>query len=165
MKGLSEKEIKAVSFLELNERLFFKKDDIKRFFKNRNEVHVYIHRLMKKGRVLKLSKSKYYLIPVRAFEGQWAEHPFIIVDEIFDGQDYYIGGMAAAHYWGLIEQIPTRIAVYTAKKQGHKSILNFTIIFKRLRRLENRSFVKRSINNHTFFIASKKEAEKWLKSK
>lgn len=164
-KGLSKKEINLVASLELNEKFFFTRKDIKKFFKNSNEMNVYIHRLKKKGRIIKLSKTKYYLIPVRAFGGHWSEHPFIIIDEIFNGKGYYIGGVAAAHYWGLIEQIPTQIEVYCTKKQGVKKFFDFKIIFKRVRSLSMKGFVKREVKGHTFLIASKKEAEKWMRSR
>lgn len=165
MKGVSEKEINAISFLELNEKFFFTRDDIKQFFKNDNEMNVYVHRLKKKGRIVKLNKTKYYLIPVRAFKGHWSEHPFTVIDEIFNGKDYYIGGMTAAHYWGLIEQIPTQIEVYCTKKQGRRRIFNFAIILKRVRSLNSKDFVKREIKEHKFLIASKRKVEKWLKSR
>ncbi|MBI5253605.1 MAG: hypothetical protein HY930_04310 [Euryarchaeota archaeon] len=165
MKGISDREIEVVSFLELNDRFFFTRKDIKHFFKNSNELNVYIHRLKRKGRIVRLNKTKYYLIPIRAFKGHWSEHPFIVVDEIFNGKDYYIGGMAAAHYWGLIEQIPTQVGAYSTKKQGRKKIFNFTIVFKRVRPASMKDFVRRKIKEHSFFIASKKKAEEWLKSR
>jgi predicted transcriptional regulator of viral defense system len=165
MMGISKKEIDIISMLELNEKFFFTRDDIRRFFKNENEMNVYIHRLTRKGRVIKLNKTKYYLIPVRAFKGHWSEHPFIVIDEIFNGKDYYISGMAAAHYWGLIEQIPAQIEVRCTKKQGVKNVFNFTIIFKRVRTLNARDFVRRKIKGHDFLIASKRKVEKWLKSR
>lgn len=154
MEGISKKELEAISLLELKERFFFTKEDVKQFFKNKSEMNVYIHRLKKKGRVIRLNKTKYYLIPVRAFKGHWSEHPFIVVDEIFNGKDYYISGAAAAHYWGLIEQIPTQIEVRTTKKQGMMKVFNFNIIFKRARALNAKDSVKRKINGHGFFIAS-----------
>lgn len=165
MKGVSGKEINIISLLELNEKFFFTRDDIKQFFKNDNEMNVYIHRLKAKGRIIKLNKTKYYLIPIRAFKGYWSEHPFIIIDEIFNGKHYYIGGFAAAHYWGVIEQIPTQIEVYCTKKQGTRKIFNFTMVFKRVKSLNPKDFVKREIKGHSFLIASKKRVEKWLESK
>jgi predicted transcriptional regulator of viral defense system len=164
MNGISKKELDIISMLELNEKFFFTRDDIKQFFKNDNEMNVYIHRLSRKGRIIKLNKTKYYLIPIRAFKGHWSEHPFVIIDEIFNGKDYYITGMAAAHYWGLIEQIPTKIQVCCTKKQGTKKIFNFTIIFKRVRSLNAKDFVRRKIKGHDFLIASKRKVEEWLKS-
>jgi len=165
MQGISKKEIDIISILELNEKFFFTRKDIRRFFRNNNEMNVYIHRLKKKSRIIKLNKTKYYLIPVRAFKGRWSDHPFIVIDEIFNGKDYFISGAAAAHYWGLIEQIPTQAEVRCTKKQGIKKIFNFTIIFKRVRSLNAKDFVRRSVSKHSFLIISKKSAEKWLKSR
>ena len=163
MEGLSKKELEIVSFLELKEKFFFTKEDVKQFFRNENEMNVYIHRLKKKRRIFRLNKAKYCLIPVRAFKGHWSEHPFIVIDEIFNGKDYYISGMAAAHYWGIIEQIPTQIEARTTKKQGFMKVFNFRIIFKRTRSLSPGDFVKRKIKGHGFLIASRKVVE-WVKS-
>lgn len=159
MKGISKKEIGMISLLELKEKFFFTRADIRQFFKNLNEMNVYIHRLKKKGRIIRMNRTKYYLIPVRAFKGHWSEHPFIVIDEIFNGKNYYISGMAAAHYWGLIDQIPAQIEVRCTKKQGKRKIFNFTIILKRARSLNAKDFVRQKIKGHDFSIISKKEIE------
>ena len=62
MEGLSSKEIEIVSYLELNERSFFTRKEILRFFKNENDLGVYLHRLKKKGRILKLTKIRKVLL-------------------------------------------------------------------------------------------------------
>ncbi len=160
-KGLSGREIDMVSYLELNEKFFFRRSDIKKFFKNDNEMNVYIHRLKKKGRIIKLNKSKYYLIPVKAYKGHWSEYPFVVIDEIFNGKDYCIAESTAAHFWGLIEQIPTKIVVYCTKKQGQRKIFGFTIFFKRKKKLEH--FVEQKTDNHKFLVQSKESVKKWLK--
>ncbi len=164
MKGISKKEINMISMLELKEKFFFTREDIRQFFKNDNEMNVYIHRLKEKGRIIRINRTKYYLIPVRAFKGHWSEHPFIVIDEIFNGKGYYISGMAAAHYWGLIDQIPAQIEARCIKKQGKRKIFNFTIIFKRTRSLNAKDFVKQKIKGHDFNIVSKKEIE-WKMSR
>ncbi len=161
MKGLSGKEMKIVSSLELEGKRFFKKSDIKKFFKTKNELNVYIHKLKQKKRIVKINKDKYYLIPIQAFEGKWTEHPFIIIDEIFNGKHYYIGGKAAAHYWGLIDQIPREIDVYSTKRQGKKEILGIKICFKRIRKENMLKSVKRKIKAHPFIIATKLASKKW----
>ncbi|MCD6523138.1 MAG: hypothetical protein J7K68_05325 [Candidatus Diapherotrites archaeon] len=165
MKGLSGKELELVSFLELKEKYFFTRDDVRSFFKNVNEMNVYLHRLKKKGRIMKLNRTKYFLVPVKAFKGFWAEHPFVIADEIFNGKNYFIRGLAAAHYWGLVEQIPTQIEVACTNKQGKRKLFGFTIIFKRVRPAGMKGFVKRKIGKHPFRIMSKKRVEQWLKSR
>lgn len=161
MKGLSDKEIEVVSYLELENKRFFTRKDIRRFFKNENEMNVYIHKLKKKNRIIKLNKTKYYLIPIKAFKGHWSEHPFILVDEIFNGKDYYIGGKAATYYWGYIEQIPGRIDVYSTKKQGTRKIFDVTIRFIRTTKRNMKDYVKRRIKGHDFIIANKKRSLEW----
>jgi predicted transcriptional regulator of viral defense system len=165
MKGLSKKEINLISYLELNERFFFTRADIRKFFKNTNEMNVYLHRLKNKKKIIKLNKKKYYLIPVKAYQGHWSEHPFIIVDEIMNGKDYYITGMAAANYWGLVEQLPTQIEVRTTKKQGEEDIFDFKIVFKRTRNIRKDYFAKQKLKGHDFLVAKKEVVEKWLESR
>lgn len=161
MKGLSAKEIKVVSWLELENKRFFTKNDVKRFFKNKNEMNVYIHKLKKKDRIIRINKNKYYLVPIKAFKDRWSEHPFIVIDEIFNGKDYFIGGKAADHYWGYIDQIPTEFSVYSTKKQGSREIFNVKINFIRTSKRNMKDFVIKKIKNHKFIIANKKKALKW----
>ncbi len=165
MQGLSGKELAAVSFLELNERFFFTRKDVQRFFGNYNELTVYLHRLRKKGRILKLNRSKYYLIPVKAFKGHWSEHPFILVDEILNGKDYFIAGYAAAHYWKLIDQIPARTEVYCTRAPAVKEFFHHTMVFKRLRKRGITGFERREMKGHGFNIAAKERVMEWLESR
>jgi len=160
MKGHSKKEIEIISFLELEGKRFFTRADIKKFFRSRSSITFAIHKLKVKKRIIKINKYKYYLIPIHAFKGKWSEHPFILVDEIFNGKGYFIGGKGAAHYWGLIEQIPTEIDVYSTTKQGKRKIFDTVINFRRIRKLEN--FVEGKIKDHKFKIASKEMSKKWI---
>jgi predicted transcriptional regulator of viral defense system len=164
MKGLSSKEIEVVSFLELNDKNFFSREDIKKFFKNTNELRVYINRLKAKKRVIKINKSKYYLVPVRAYQNKWSENPFIVIDEIFNGKNYFIGGFAAAHYWGFVDQIPRKIEVFCTNKQGKTKLFDTEIVFKRIRPKNLVGFVEQKTKNHSFKIASKEKVMGWLKS-
>jgi len=157
--GISGKEMKVVSYLELEGRRFFTRKDVRKFFRNDNELGVYIHKLRGKGRIVKINREKYYLIPIQAYQGKWSEHPFIVIDEVFDGMGYCIGGKSAAHYWGFIEQIPAEIDVFSTGRQGKKQLFGFTINFRRVRRLPE--CVKRKIKRHGFIIASKDVSEKW----
>jgi predicted transcriptional regulator of viral defense system len=159
VEGLSKKEMKVISFLELEEKRFFTKKDVRKFFKSKNDLNVYIHKLKVKKRIVKINKDKYYLIPIQAVHG-WSEHPFIIADEVFNGENYFIGGKTALNYWHLIDQIPAIIEVYSTKKQGTKKILGSKFKFKRIRKMIKP--VKKTIKKHSFLIASKKESKKWI---
>lgn len=159
IRGLSNKEIRIVSFLELEEKRFFSKKDISKFFKSKNNMHKYISSLKLKGRVVRINKDKYYLVPIQA-QRVWAEHPFIVADETFDGKDYYIGGKSAAYYWGFIDQIPVVVDIFSTKRQGTKTVLGTKFRFRRVRKLG--SSVKRTVGEHVFFIANKEESKKWI---
>lgn len=164
MEGLSGKEIEVVSFLELNEQSFFTRADIRKFFKNEGLLKFYIRRLKAKKRIIKISKTKYYLVPVRAYQNKWSENPFIVIDEMFNGKNYFIGGYAAAHYWGLIDQIPGKIEVYCTNKQGKTRLFGTEIVFKRTRPKNLAGFVEQKAKSHQFRIASKEKAMQWMKS-
>ena len=161
-KSLSEKELSFISKLELKGKYFFTREEIKDNFTNINEMNVYLYRLKKKGRIIKLNKSKYFLIPVKAVGSRWSEHPFIVIDEIMNGRDYCIVGKAAAYYWKLIDQIPYEYEVYNTKKHELIKIFHARIDFKKRRKKNIPKGVEKTIHNHNFIIISKKDAKKWI---
>jgi predicted transcriptional regulator of viral defense system len=159
-KGISEKEIRFISKLELEQKYFFTREDIKDNFKTPNEMNVYIHRLKNKGRIIKLNKNKYFLIPIRAVESKWAEHPFIIIDEIMNSKGYCIVGKASTNYWHLIDQIPSEYEVYNTRIHKNITIFSTRIIFRKKRKMPKG--VERTIYSHKFRIATKHEAKEWI---
>jgi predicted transcriptional regulator of viral defense system len=160
-KGLSEKELNLISNLELKNQYFFTIQDIKPFFKNDNERKVYIHRLKNKGRIIKLNKNKYFLIPIKAVKGNWSEHPFILIDEMMNGKNYCIVGKAAANYWKLIDQIPQVYDIWNTKKHKRIEIFNSVLDFKKHKQKDIPKPVEKEIYSHKFLIASKEESKKW----
>ena len=159
VRGLSNKEMRMVSFLELEEKRFFSKKDVRRFFKSDSDMRKYISTLKRKGRVVRVNRDKYYLVPIQAQRG-WAEHPFIVADEIFNGNGYHIGGKTAAHYWGFIDQLPAVIDIFSTRKQGTRTVLGTKFRFRRVRELGG--FVERVVAGHAFLIAGKKESGRWI---
>lgn len=158
-KSISEKEISFISRLELKQRYFFTRKDISLYFTSDNEMNVYLHRLKKKGRIMKLNKDKYFLIPVRAVGGNWSEHPFILIDEIMNGKEYCIVGKAAAHYWKWIDQIPVEYDIYNTRKHEIMEIFKVRLRFRKRRKIP--AGVVRNIYGHQFIIASREESKKW----
>tara|TARA_Y100000310_G_scaffold239918_1_gene243712 strand:- start:2763 stop:3254 length:492 start_codon:yes stop_codon:yes gene_type:complete len=161
-QSLSERELAFISKLELKKRYFFTRNDIRDNFTSDNEMNVYIHRLKKKKRIIKLNKTKYFLIPIKAIKSKWSEHPFIIIDEIMNGKNYCIVNKAAAHYWKLIDQIPFEYIVYNTTKQKTVTIFNARIKFTRRRKKNFPETTIKKIHNHQFIIATKKESKKWI---
>ena len=163
MEGLSKREMEIVSWLEFYEKYFFSSSEIDRFAKSKTQRYSIIKNLLRKKRIVKLNRNKYYLITTRAKSGSWIEHPFIIADEACGGKDYCIGGWAAANYWHLTDQIPMQVDIYTPKRQGVLRVLNTRLVFHRTtKRRVNRVIVGR-IGNHSFRIEKKEDAKKWLK--
>ncbi len=158
-KSLSEKELKFISKLELKKKYFFTRDDIRDNFNSVNEMNVYLHRLKKKERIVKLNRKKYFLIPIKAVNSKWTEHPYIIIDEVMDGKDYCIAGKAAAYYHKLIEQVPAEFDVYNKRLHKKITIFHARINFKKKRKLPKNE--KKSIYSHSFNIAIKEEAKRW----
>ena len=164
-KGLSEKEVGIISWLEFHERYFFTIPDVSSFFRDRMQRYNVIKNLTGKGRIVRLNRTKYYLVPIKAKSGGWSEHPFIIADEACNGRDYFIGGWAAANYWKLTDQVPVRIDVYTTRRQGEAAMLSTRIIFHRTSKKRLGKSVIKSVQGHDFRMLSKKETRKWMKSR
>lgn len=162
LKGISKTEMKLISRLEYEKRYFFTSADVDDIAKNKTQRYNIIKNLLKKGRIEKLNRTKYYLIPVKSTTGRWAEWTYIIVDEVMNGKDYFIGGWSAANYWKLTEQVPIKTEVYTTKRQGMKKFVSAAIIFRRTTRKRLKKAITKSVKGNTFKMLSKEETKKWL---
>jgi predicted transcriptional regulator of viral defense system len=165
MQGISKKEIKVIADLEFRRLYYFTFDDISNHFNNKKQMLNWIYTLTKKGRIIRLNKNKYFLVPIKARTGKWTDEPLIITDEICNGKDYYVGGWYSAYYWKLTEQVPMQVDIYTTKRQGKLSILNKRFVFHRARKNAIEEAVTEFINNHAFRIISREKAIKWMKSR
>ena len=164
MKGLSKKEIELIASLEFDEKYFFTSADVDLFAKNKIQRYNLIKNLLKKKRIIKLNRTKYILIPIKAKGDYWSEDGFILADEMCDGKNYVIGGYAAANYWRLSDQIPFQVDVYTTRRQGKKKIMNTRIVFHRTTAKKVKSAEIKTIQKHACRIMSKEETKKWMRS-
>lgn len=162
MNGLSKKEVELISKLEFDEKYFFTSSDVDMIAKDKMQRYNIIKNLLKKERIIKLNRHKYYLVPLKAKTGKWSEWSFIIADEVMDGKDYFIGGWSAANYWRLTEQVPMKIEVYSTKRQGRKKFLTTTIIFRRTTKERLKHAIIQKVKNHECKVLDKEESRKWL---
>ena len=165
IKGLSKREVEIIAWLEFYKKYFFHTKDIEGFFKTKGTLYRGIQNLLAKRRIIKLNQNKYYLVPIRAKSGSWSEHPFIIIDELCNGKDYYINGWASASYWHLTDQIPSAFEVYVTNRQGIKTLLNTRIIFHRVRKIDKSKIITKKIADHDFIIMDRKNSAKWIQSR
>ena len=164
-RGLSNLEIRLASELEFRKKYYFTRNDIARLFENKKQLSNTIFGLRKKERVIKLNRSKYYFVPVKARTGKWVDEIAVAVDEILDGKDYFIGGWFAANYWRFTNQTPMQVDVYTTRRQGKMNLFNTRIVFHRTSRKSLAKAARQETNQHYFFVINRKEAGKWMKSK
>ena len=165
IKGLSAREVKIIAWLEFYQKYFFTSNEIAQFFGNKNTLYRGIQKLLAKKRIIKINQNKYYLVPIKAKSGAWAESDFILVDEICNSGEYFIGGWAAANYYHLTDQIPFWTDVFTLNRRGRKRILTSQITFHEIKKIDKSKYIIKKIKGHEFKILSKKESKKWMKSK
>lgn len=165
MQGLSKTEIRIVSHLEFEKKQFFTAKDVDAFANDTSQRYNIIKALIRKGRIVKLNRCKYYLIPVKAKNGCWGEYPEIIADEMMDGRDYFIGGWFSANYWRLTDQFPMQIDVYTTRRQGKTRVMNARFVFHRTTRKRVEQAVTQKTNSHDFRILGMEESRQWMKSR
>ena len=165
MEALSKKEVEIISKLEFDQTYFFTRKQITPFFQNSQHLSDFIFGLKKKKRIIKINRSKYYLIPIKAKSGGWSEDPFIIADEICNSKNYFIGGFAAANYWKFTDQIPQQIDLYATQRQGKTKIMNTRFVFHRTTKKQTQNSILRHISGHPFSIIKKERAKKWIHQK
>jgi len=165
MRSLSKKEVQLIADLEFRQQYYFTREDIASHFANKKQLTDTLYKLKKKGRILRLNRNKYYLIPIKAREGAWADHPLIVADELMNGKDYVIGGWYAAYYWGLTEQVPFQVDIYTTKRQGAVKMLGKRFVFHRTTPARVERGEVQNLAGHPFRIVTKAEAERWLQSR
>ena len=165
IRGLSNREMRLASELEFKGNYYFTRQGIAPLFENGRQMTNTLYSLKKKGRIIKLNRSKYYFIPVKARTGKWVDETAVAVDEILNGANYFIGGWFAANHWRLTDKIPMQVDVYTTRRQGKIKIFNTRIIFHRTSKKNLSKAVTQMHNARPFFMLNKKEAQKWMKSR
>lgn len=165
MVRLSKKAVQVISDLEFQKKYYFTRDDVRKNFDSDKQLTDFIYNQRKNGRVIKLNRSKYFLVPIKSRSGRWTDHPLIVLDEMMDNSDYYVGGWYAAHFWGFTDQVPMQVDVYTTKKQGKLTVLNKRFVFHRIRPEALRKLVSRKVKGHSFNILKKELSKKWFESR
>lgn len=155
--SLGPHEAKLLFALEKEGRTIFTFDQALRILgSSRAAARNVIHRLTRKGRMIRVQKGKYVLAPARAgIEGDWSENPFLIVPHIID--EYYIGFWTAMSHWGMTEQIPLTIFVATTKRKRPVKYGGQTFSFITLSKAKFFGFTDEPIDGQTFRISTREK--------
>ncbi|HPD19106.1 MAG TPA: type IV toxin-antitoxin system AbiEi family antitoxin [Candidatus Goldiibacteriota bacterium] len=128
--GLSKEEVKLLSRLEYEKKNIVNREYLLNLLNSdpRKTSNI-IYRLVKKGRLKRIKRTKYIVVPMKAPNLLWGENEYVLVDEFMDGKDYYIGYLNAYNFYGFTDQIPQITNVLNAKYSGKKIINNLSFKF------------------------------------
>lgn len=123
-KNLSKDELYLISRAEFEKQKLITTQFVQKLFPDKNKASRVLVFLTKKGRLLRLEKGKYVLVPIKAPNQQWMPNEFIMADLWMGGAPYYIGYFTMYNYWEFTEQIPRTIFVLNTVKSRRTVIQN-----------------------------------------
>ena len=123
-KNLSKDEIYLISRAEFEKQKLITTAFVQKLFPDKNKASRVLVFLTRKGRILKIEKGKYILVPIKAPNQQWMPNEFLIADLWMGETPYYIGYFTMYNYWGFTEQIPRTIFVLNTEKSRKTIIQN-----------------------------------------
>ena len=153
---LGNMEIALLSSLEHDKKITFTFSEAYQIlsYTKRQVVRNVLSRLVRKGRMKRIKKGIYLLVPFRFKD--WGEHEFSLAPLL--AKEYYISFWSALSFWSLTEQMPRQI--YIATKYPIKSRVFEEVNYKFIT-LSKRyffGFSEAEIRGRKINIASKEKA-------
>ena len=122
--NLSKNELYFISRAEFEKQKLITTEFVQKLFPDKNKASRVLVFLTRKGRLLRIEKGKYVLVPIKAPNQQWMPNEFILADLWMGDAPYYIGYFTMYNYWGFTEQIPRTIFVLNTVKSRKTIIQN-----------------------------------------
>ena len=120
-----------ISFLEkyiIGKHFIIVKEILKNFKGNKDSLKIALHRLEQKGKIERIEKGKYLIIPLGAEKGKYTLHEFVIGSTLIE--PYSIAYWSALNHYGLTEQIPTTVFLQTTARKKSQNMSVFGIKYK-----------------------------------
>jgi len=74
-----------------------------------------LHKLTRKGRIQRVKRGTYTLVPARAgYKPKWTEQAYILLEDMLN--EYYVGYWTAMSHWNMTEQNPRTVFVATTQR-------------------------------------------------
>jgi predicted transcriptional regulator of viral defense system len=121
-KNLSKDEVYLISRAEFEKQKLITTRFAQKLFPDKNKASRVLAFLTKKGRLTRIEKGKYILVPIKAPNQQWMPNEFVVADLWMGATPYYIGYFTMYNYWGFTEQIPRTIFILNTVKSCKKEI-------------------------------------------
>lgn len=121
-KNLSKDELYLISRAEFEKQKLITTRFAQRLFPDKNKASRVLVFLTRKGRLIKIEKGKYILVPIKAPNQQWMPNEFVVAALWMGETPYYVGYFTMYNYWGFTEQIPRTIFVLNTAKSCKKEV-------------------------------------------
>ncbi len=121
-RNLSKDEVYLISRAEFEKQKLITTRFVRKLFPDKNKASRILVFLTQKGRLIRIEKGKYILVPLKAPNQQWMPNEFVVADLWMGVTPYYIGYFTMYNYWGFTEQIPRTIFVLNTAKSCKKEI-------------------------------------------
>ena len=156
-KGIGELETKLLSSLSESNRSIFSVEDAARVLnRKKSDVIKLLHDLARKKWIMRLSKGKYFILPLEAgVEPKFTEHEFVIASHLV--HPYYIGYWSALNYYGFTEQAPRTVFVATPKRKRRISVFGVEYKFITLSKRKFFGYEKVWIGSNQVVLSSKEK--------
>ncbi len=124
---------------ELAKNRTFSFEDAKKISSvNPNVLKVLLSRLEKRGRIERIEKGKYMIIPLGSKKGEYTLNEFVIGSLLVDPA--IVSYWSALNYHGLTEQIPITVFIQTIARKKRQELTIFGVKYKIIRVIENKIF-------------------------
>ena len=145
--------------LEKKGRETFTTDDAKEILgTGDSSVWHALNRLASKGRIKKIRRSVYQLVPSEAEPGgNWQPEPWEVTSQLADR--YYLGFWSALYYWSMTEQIVYTSFIATPEQRGRKDVeyMRHTYEFITLSEKKFFGFENVKVGGMTFNVSSREK--------
>src|SRR3989338_3828439 len=153
--NLSKDEIYLNSRAEFEKQKIITTPFVQKLFPNKNKASKTVASLTRKGRIIRLEKGKYIIVPMKAPNQQWTPNEFIVAALWMGDTFYYIGYFTMYNYWGFTEQIPQTVFILNLKKNIKKTIGNLKYEALRIDKKKYFGIVKIKIEDVDVCISDK----------
>lgn len=154
-KNLSKDELYLISRAKYEKQKLITTGFAQKLFPDKNKASRVLVFLTKKGRLIRIEKGKYILVPIKAPNQQWMPNEFIIASLWMGGTPYYIGYFTMYNYWGFTDQIPRTIFILNTDKSSKKDISGIRYEAVKIKKEKYYGVQKIKVEDREVFISDK----------
>lgn len=154
-KNLSKDEIYLISRAEYEKQKLITTEFTQKLFPDKNKASRVLVFLRQKGRLIRIEKGKYILVPIKAPNQQWMPNEFLVASLWMGETAYYIGYFTMYNYWGFTDQIPRTIFILNTRKSSKKDIGGILYEAVKIKKAKYYGVQKIKVEDQEVFISDK----------